>query len=285
MPTEIHYRPLLTVQQLAESQGINFKCSQEKFPDLLQWANRIKDFLSVENFVGSEADHVHTQLVHMASNASLLCTILDFQLLHFQGLAFLRVAIDAVMQMAMLESGDERTRIRRRDIWLTHSQTPPGMKGYKDALRQFQSSFSKRFAEDLEPLVSRGAQTSMELMFSYASYAGSHPSVMKGMLSLEADDGKILSGFFETPEHPDSLDLAVSIGMDLNAFMELAGIQTRVLESIGQKLRRGSEMWKRVQFDWKMYTEEHRLDWSERLAAWQTKGDKTPKRTDKGCNT
>lgn len=254
----MEYKQLKNIRDLAADQFKNFEESVRLFGDLLNWAERVKEYISPSNMQGEWKVREYALLLHQASNAFLNSLINEMKLHHFHALAILRIGIDAVSQMAIIEVNFEDNL----HIWknINHcSNVDPRRKQYK---KEYDKVFIyDRGKHDYSKFLSDVLKEELHRRWSLCSEVGSHPSFTSTVFSiLPASEKKFHSGVFDYVRD-DWVSVGVNISSIIDTFILLSQVATRILEQHDQKLRYSSEELEVRWNEWYSHKKEKAKEW------------------------
>ena len=260
-------RKNISILEHATGEWENVQASAQKFPAVVQWAERVKEFIAPENCLGEGKVLPYMILLLQASNAFVSSFIREMELHQFHAQAIARLGIDTVMQMAIIEA-DYECNSR---IWWGYN----GINATEEEKSKFDEDFyiifcRNRFSRAFDNYLPEETRKWLQQRWKRASHAGSHASLLSSALSVKmSTDGILSTNYFDEPLTNDAFDVEFRMILDIHTFFVLAKVATKILELHNQELRYDSSHLEAVFREWREFA-------SPQVSRWQDFTERLP---------
>lgn len=250
--------PFKKIEDVAQDQLVNFQESVRLFPDVLQWAERVKEYISLSNLLENCPIREYTHLLHLANKSFIHSLIIQMQLHHFHSVAIERIGVDAIRQMAIIEVNvSDHARIWQDYNWrkINCANTKQIEDDYNRVFsRQARShNYSRFLPDDLRDEV----QSRWERCCDW----GSHANFNTMILSVSYPDPmtEVFSFFDRIEAKP--WDVGVGISLVVDTFFILARVAARIFEQHNQALLRSSAELDSIWDEWHAFKLQKAKEW------------------------
>jgi hypothetical protein len=171
---------LESINKIIEEEFRNYQSARDNFDDIVTWAERLKEIISVHNISDLFEPMEYNELLHITGNSFVISIILAMERHYLFSFAISRIGIESIINMSIIESNYEK----HLNIWKKYNECNQDSAEWRTVYKDFNDAFKfKKKKHDYSKFVNDNDMKYIMERWKFISNYGSHSNMMQSAFS------------------------------------------------------------------------------------------------------